>query len=138
MKIEKEYVIFVEGVDDKAFFEKLLENVFNIQIIDVKGKSNFKTILKIASQEDEFKKVKKILIISDADESYKTTYQSLSQMLKEIFNDLPGNILHGYRGKYGILILPPSEEQGSLDDLLFRSINISHYRECYNACQLLT
>ena len=59
MKIEKEYVIFVEGVDGKAFFEKLLENVFNIQLIDVKGKSNFKTILKIASQEDEFKKVKK-------------------------------------------------------------------------------
>ena len=129
MKIEKEYVIFVEGVDDKAFFEKLLENVFNIQIIDVKGKSNFKTILKIASQEDEFKKVKKILLISDADESYKTTYQSLSQMLKEIFNDLPGDILHGYRGKYGILILPPSEKSGSLEDLLFRSIESKFQRE---------
>ncbi|GAB6161198.1 hypothetical protein JCM12298_03570 [Desulfothermus naphthae] len=50
-------------------------------------------------------------------------------MLKEIFNDLPGDILHGYRGKYGILILPPSEEQGSLEDLLFRLIESDIQKE---------
>jgi len=122
MKIEKEYLIFVEGSDDKAFFEKLLENTSTIQIINVEGKDNFKPKLKIASQDDNFERVKKVLIIRDADESYERAYQSLTEIVKEIFNKRAGNILSGYKGKFGILILPPSEEQGSLEDLLFRSI----------------
>jgi len=122
MKIEKEYLIFVEGSDDKAFFEKLLEDIPDIQVINVEGKDNFKPKLKIISQDDSFEKVKKVLIIRDADESHERTYQSLTGIVKEIFNETAKDILKGYQGKYGILILPPSEEQGSLEDLLFKSI----------------
>jgi len=129
MKIEKEYLIFVEGSDDKAFFEKLLEDIPVIQIIDVEGKVNFKPKLKIISQDDNFEKVKKVLIIRDADESYKRTYQSLTGIVKEVFNETAGDILMGYQGKYGILILPPSEEQGSLEDLLFKSVESDIQKE---------
>ena len=128
-KIEKEYLILVEGSDDKAFFEKLLEDIPVIQIIDVEGKDNFKPELKLISEDDDFEKVKKILIIRDADGSYKRTYQSLIGIVKEIFNETAGDILKGYQGKYGILILPPSEEHGSLEDLLFKSIESDIQKE---------
>ncbi len=137
MKIKKEYLIFVEGSDDKAFFEKLLEDMPVIQIIDVEGRDNFKPKLKIISQDDNFEKVKKILIIRDADKSYERTYQSLIGIVREIFNETAGDILSGYQGKYGILILPPSEKEGSLEDLLFKSIESEVQKEIVKFVEIM-
>jgi hypothetical protein len=125
LKIEKSFLIFVEGIDDKAFFEELLkQKAEDIQIINVGGRDNFKESLKMAKNADNFECVKKLLVIRDADERASSAYQQLENVLKEVFGDEKEivNISQSCHGKYGILILPPSEEKGSLEDVLFSSI----------------
>jgi hypothetical protein len=43
-----------------------------------------------------------MLVIRDADKSYEQKYQSVSEMIREIFNETSEDILHGYCLGHGV------------------------------------
>lgn len=125
--------IIVEGKDDQIFFERLLKD-FSVKIISASGNQNIfndglKNLIKNKLEFDDFRfevknqkkqiiNIAKILIICDADKSYKETEDKIRNAIniaraEYIFDD-------------AIYILPFNEQNSSnggiLEDLILQAI----------------
>ncbi len=133
MKLDKKNLIFVEGKDDKAFIEELLKEIkLDLQIRKAGRSKELKQELKIISKDKNFSQLKKLLIICDAEQSKENTAISITNMVQDIFGEEPVDIDKESGGRFGYLILPSSEEQGSLEDELFKTIDLEVRKKIEN------
>ena len=86
LEITEKNVLVVEGKDEDHFFQALIKSMsLNIkyQIIDLKGKTNFKADISAMHKTPGFKKIKKLIIFRDADENdADSAFQSIVNILK--------------------------------------------------------
>ncbi len=127
-KIEEDtrYLLIVEGVDDKAFFQKLLENrdiCRYLQILNLNGIDNLRRELGMIKNDPNYSNVRKILIVRDSDNNPDTSLQSVKDAVREILNENANDIFYNCNSRVGILMLPDSESEGSLEDLILDSCN---------------
>ncbi len=136
-------IILVEGLDDVKFFRALLKylNIKNFQIIEVEGKNNFKTVLKIISQEVVNKLVSVIVCIRDADNNFSGAFLSIKNSLKDSklpFPDKANTFNNVNDIKTGVYVLPANQETGMIEDLCMQTIDkdkkdcIEKYYNCLN------
>jgi hypothetical protein len=124
-KIEKERIIFVEGKEDRKFFGKILERleITNSQIIVIGSKPEFKSKLLLYPKRPNFQKiVKRVSIIVDADESFKSTKESIENQvnnLKNKFKEEVENI------KFDFFIMPNNRDSGMMETLCVLSVKDS-------------
>jgi hypothetical protein len=124
-------LLLVEGKDDKAFFEALINHEFDsgvlqrIQVIILKDNTKWKRKLKIISGRPEFKDIVSSLgLVRDADDDPTTTFQSVCDALNDNGLPVPKNpvVSVGDRPKVSVLILPKENESGELEDLCLESV----------------
>ena len=94
--IIKNHLILCEGIDDKNFLieylnsEALKDNPNfsqDIQVIDFGGNSNLTQFLAASKRDDNFRNLKSLLIIRDAETNFQSAMQSIQKSLES--NELP-------------------------------------------------
>jgi len=135
IKVEKEYVLLVEGNDEKLFFDCYLKHLgFNdIQTIPVGGKNQFQNGFPLFIVDSGFNKVKGYAIIRDSDEDINTTFQSIVDLLKKHKQSIPGKVFgfNADRGKkIGIYIMPGIVSGKMLEDLCLEIVSGSPVLNC--------
>lgn len=124
-------LLLVEGKDDKAFFEALINHEFDsdvlqrIQVQILKDNTKWKSKLKVISGRQEFKDIVSSLgLVRDADGDPTAAFQSVYDALND--NDLPVPekpvVSVGNSPKVSVLILPKENEPGELEDLCLESV----------------
>jgi hypothetical protein len=116
-KIEEDTrcLLIVEGIDDKAFFQKLLENrdiCRYLQILNLNGIDNLRRELGMTKNDPNYSNVRKILIVRDSDNNPDTSFQSVKDAVREILNENANDIFYNCKS------------EGSLEDLSCRDMNI--------------
>jgi len=132
-KIEKEYLILVEGKTDKILIETLLDlmNISiatkeKIQIFELEGKNKLRLVKNLIKNSDI--EIKSLFLFLDKDENFDST----KQRAENFFSTLP------YNPKKGTfyLILPPKDIEGKeLEDYIVEILSkdndiISHIKKC--------
>lgn len=124
-------LLLVEGKDDKAFFEALINYMFdsvtsqNIQIMMLNGNTKWKRKLKLIRGRAEFdNNVVSLGLVRDADVNPTATFQSVCDALGDNDLSVPDKpvVSVGDNPKVNILILPKENEQGELEDLCLESV----------------
>lgn len=123
-------LICVEGKDEENFIETFLikhsadKSLYDIK--DVGGSCRFKDKFPVLCKDPNFFKIKCLLIIRDAETSFKATWDSVGGILHQ--NHLPKPSTHGectkgiahLTGKeltVGCYVMPGVEQDGMLEDL---------------------
>jgi len=131
IEINKPIIILVEGKDDEQFLSSFINELFpnsisDCNIINLQGKTNFKSQISALSKTPGFREnVKVLLIFLDADDSLTNTFRSITNTLKELnLPDpvKPGELISDKQIKVGVYIFPNSKDNGTLEDLLIEMI----------------
>jgi len=145
IKVEKEYVLLVEGKDEKIFFESYLKHlgVDDVQPIPVGGKLKFKKYFPLFIVDSGFDQVKSYAIIRDTDEDVASTFQSIVDLLKEYKQPYPENVFDFNTDngkKVGVYIMPGNAPGIMLEDLCLEIVKgspvltcVEEYIECLGA-----
>jgi len=145
IKVDKGYVLLVEGKDEEYFFECYLRHLGfdDVQTIPVGGKYNFKQEFPLFILDSDFNKVKGYAIIRDADEDINSTFQSIVGLLKKYGQSIPEKVFdfNSDKGKkVGIYIMPGVVSGKMLEDLFLEIVKespvftcVEEYIECLNA-----
>ncbi len=131
-EITSEKILLVEGKDEELFFEALTKSleIKNIQIIEIKGKDNFKTIIPNLINLKNFKDVKIIGVVRDADNDAQASFESICNSLKNAKLDCPKtDAFTNGAVKVGIFIMPGKKQKGMLEDLCLKTIS-KNEKEC--------
>jgi hypothetical protein len=134
--LTKEILLFVEGKDEISFFEAFMKfngiKLNNINIIDVKGKNNFKESIPSLFKMSGIENVKKIAIIRDADEDAKSAFASIAGVLKKIgAKKSSEENKYLFKGKkIYVYIIPDNENNGMLETLCLRSVQDHSVMTC--------
>ena len=129
------HVILVEGKDEVNFIGELLKTLLfdtTVDIRDVGGKNQFKNKLDTLIKTTNWKKVTRVAIIRDADDSYQSAYQSICDSLAHVGLTVPEQTLSFTSGRpsVGVFIMPNNADKGNLEDLCLQSISTSAVIEC--------
>ena len=134
-KIVSEFMVLVEGRDEKTLFLHLLKYTHHkkgIQIIDSGGKSQIKGNIDMVMKRAEIDGVSltSLAIVRDADEHPKRALQSVQGSLKNIegltLKKAPAHatfatgLYKGNRMKFGIFVMPDGRSKGCLETLCWR------------------
>lgn len=127
-KITKNKLLLVEGLDEINFFSAFLSHseIADIQILESKGKDQFRAELDIIMNEPEFENVISLGIIRDADESQQAAIDSINYHLGKVGLPIPAghcqfknnNII-----KVGVFIAPGFTDKGMLESLILESLS---------------
>lgn len=115
-RIEKPYLLIVEGKEDRAFFSAYLrhQRITNIQIFETEGKGKHKVraFFRLLTQLSGFDDVHGIGIIRDSDGNPTGAFDSVCSALDIIDLPVPKKVGHLSDGspKTSVLILPPNNE----------------------------
>lgn len=150
-KIISDKVLFLEGLTDKGFFEELLDHlcINDVQIIELNGVSNFNRQIPIYLKQSNRKRIRKLALIRDADESESSAFDSCKNILLRLEDKNLSSAINNktqiskefYHGNpsIGIYILKkPGYNKGKLEDLLWEVIHpnaqncIKKYLTCVN------
>jgi hypothetical protein len=135
--ITKKKLLAVEGQDEIAFFKELFEHMGMLDIVDlleVKGKDNFKNEIPLLTRTTGFNDLEAVAIIRDADDSYKSAFESVKSVLKK--NSLqaperPGEFSQG-NPKVGVFIMPDNKNSGMLENLCLETVKEKEEMKCVN------
>ncbi|KJU87655.1 hypothetical protein MBAV_000152 [Candidatus Magnetobacterium bavaricum] len=123
-KIVSKIVLAVEGKDEKNFFEALLKymGIGGYEIHDVGGKDQFITKLPALKKKTDFKDVRILAIIRDAEESAENTFKSVVNILQNIKLPTPAKVNQFTSPEdgtpvVGVYIMPGNADSGMLEDL---------------------
>jgi hypothetical protein len=135
-EIHKKNLLFVEGQDDELFFDALLEfeNISDAQIINVKGRGNFKTKIHASLKLPGFSRVRIFAIICDAEEDVSKAFKQIITILRKEKLSYPKKNMSYSDGdpKIGIFIMPGGEKRGMLEDLCLKTVKDDPYMTCVN------
>jgi len=136
-KIEKENILFVEGKDEKNFFDALLKrlDITDVQIIDVSGKDNFQTHFSAYMQtERALSRIKNMGFVRDAEKNEaNSAFQSICSVLKKYGLACPSELckpVEQDKKKISIFIMPNNNDCGMLEDLCIKAIQGSGIFNC--------
>ena len=150
-KITSDKVLFLEGLTDKGFFEELLNHlcIFDVQIIALNGVNNFNSQIPVYLKQSNRKRIRKLALIRDADESESSAFESCKNILLRLEDKslisainkktrISKEFYHG-NPSIGIYILKkPGYNKGILEDLLWEVVHpntqkcIKEYLTCVN------
>ena len=133
-------VLLVEGLDEKHFFEALLNKLGlrdpSVKVIPVNGTGNFKHQLDALVQGPDFKEIHMLGIIRDADQDPDGAFQSLVDLLRRHNLDRPSFIntfSENGTPRVGIFLMPGNNSEGMLEDLCLRSVAATPLMECVDS-----
>ena len=118
--LEKPYLLFVEGKDDKAVVELLLQHlgIESVEVYNVEGKNNFRKRISAVSVQANFNEiVHRVGIVRDADEDPDAARRSCADILRSISRPTDFCIV-------------PSEGPGMLEDLFLSATQNRPERQC--------
>jgi len=125
IEIKQPHLLFVEGKEDKYFFEALVEGmeVTNVQIEDYGGKDNLRKSLRALKTSHGFYRLASLGVVRDADEDPHAAFQSVRDALMGAGLPVPHKPLEIVPEKpaVAVIILPDSSSKGSLEDLCLRA-----------------
>lgn len=136
-------IFLFEGKDDEIFFEYfikwLVKNdssiVFpKLHYISLSSKTKLETTLKELKINPTFKNIKRLLIITDADDDYNKSYATVSQLLKKYILPIPGineRFATDDQITVGIYFFPDNKTPGMLESLCIQSVSEEPiYKDC--------
>lgn len=140
--ITSSHVLLVEGMDEVNFFGMLLRSIMPVSHIDIRqvgGKDQFKNKLSTLTKSTDWRKVRKVAIIRDADDDFARSYQSIIDSLKSAGLSAP---LHtgeftAVEPQVGLFLMPNNANSGALEDLCLQSISSKPVFKCvadFTAC----
>ena len=135
--ITKKKLVAVEGKDEIAFFAELLKHMGMkniIDILEVKGKDNFKEEMPLLTKSPGFSGLEAIAIIRDADDSCQNAFKSVVGVLKKINLKAPARPGEFSRGnpKVGVFIMPDNKNDGKLETLCLETVKEKEGMKCVN------
>jgi hypothetical protein len=135
---QKPILLLVEGEDDKAFFEALIEDMAleDVQVEQLNGKDRWRDKVKNIKELEEFGKyVKSLGLVRDADTNAVAAFQSVDDALNFAGLSRPTKPLDsvGSDPMVTVLILPDENEEGELEDLCLKSVESNPAMNCVNA-----
>ncbi len=136
-------LLLVGGNEDVFFFKALMkyQKLQNVQIINVKGTSNFEPILKAISSSPRFKTtVISLSVVRDADTNSDLTFKCVADALESANLPVPEFALvpKGENPHVTVMILPEEGEPGMLEDLCLKSVEADPAMFCVKQyCQCL-
>ncbi len=135
ISITKPKLILVEGNDDKLFFAKLTEaiGIADVQIHTLGGKDSFNVPnFRSVKITPDFRQVQYLIIVRDADEDAGVAFESICSILSSIQLPVPDRPLVFTAGilKVGVLIMPPRESSGKLEDVCLAMIKKNKEMGC--------
>lgn len=126
-KIIKNKLLLVEGQDEIKFFTAFLAKyeIADIQILESKGKDQFRAELDLIMNEREFEDVISVGVIRDADESQQAAVDSICHHLRQVGLPVPNGHCQfksdGVRN-VGVFIAPGFTDKGMLESLILESL----------------
>jgi len=135
--ITKKKLLVVEGNDEKIFFEELFKHMAKENITDIRdvgGKDNFKNSMPILTITPGFYEVEAIAVVRDADDSFRSAFDSVKGILKEnglLPPEKPGEFSQG-NPKVGVFIMPDNKNSGMLETLCLETVKDEAGMECVN------
>jgi len=134
--ITKSKLLLVEGPDDHSFFDALLRHL-NRQDIEVRsynGKDNLRPFLKGLPAFPEFVNVMLLGITRDADDYADRTFQSICDSLSNANLPVPDAplVLASGQPQVTVMIIPPGENKGMLEDLCLSVLQDDPAMPCVN------
>ena len=128
-------LLLVEGNDDLRFFKALLGHleITDIKVDKYNGKANPRTDLSERIRSPEFRLATSLGIVRDADESSHSAFDSVIGALRRANLPTPdaSAIPTEENGLLvSVLILPPSDSQGELEDVCLSSIESTPEMQC--------
>lgn len=125
--IDQPNLLAVEGKDEYNFFTKLLGilEITNVQILDFKGKTNFRDSIYALPNIPGFEKVRKIGFIRDADNNpAQSAFDSIVSSIRRTRLSPPDtiNTFTTENPSIGVFIMPDNEGRGMLEDLCLKGI----------------
>ncbi|MGD1823932.1 hypothetical protein A203_01300 [Chromobacterium violaceum] len=122
----KEKVIIIEGAGELALFEGMCSRLnIDSQIIKMNGVYNIRNLLALVKNSDTFEIIKSLAVVRDADGNKNSAFDSIKDALTaKGFPSPASNGLYASDGKIrvGVMIIPPDESCGMLEDLLLKTI----------------
>ncbi len=128
-------LLMVEGPEDKRFFSALCKHleIDSIKIDSYNGKDNLKKALAEKVKSPGFGAFSSLGIVRDADNSANSAFESVKSSL--IRAELPtpsaqAQVAQENGLRVSVLILPPEEETGELENVCLKSIENSSEMKC--------
>ena len=145
LEIKKKKLLFVEGKDEKNFFECLLQKINlseEIQVIDSGGKEQFSKIFPVYKKAPGFDDVISLAVIQDADSDPHAAFNRIHTVLKN--NGLePPETVGSFQSittpeysleKVGIFVIPDGTSKGNLESLCLSTVIESNsIKECFDS-----
>ena len=128
-------LLLVEGNDDRRFFGAMREHlgVTGIEIDSYNGKPNLGNDLSERIRNPGFQAVSSLGIVRDADDSAQSAFDSVVGSLRRVNLPTPdASAMPVERDglRVSVLILPPGDNEGELEDVCLRAIAGSQDMEC--------
>lgn len=132
-----EVIILVEGKDDALLLDRLLLTInapqSSFRVIVCGGFSAIEKHLNLISKSIEFMtSIKRIAVITDADEDFKTRYDTIVKCLTRCHMGTPASgswCEHGNK-KYGLFIFPNNCDPGDLEEFALKNIRDQDLIDC--------
>jgi len=139
LEIQSRKVIFVEGNDDKNFFDILLkkQNMLNVSVLPINGKDQFNKVLPDIKELPNFTEVTHLAIVrdKDQDDAFKSIINIFHKKMGFSLENLPaenGKFAKG-KPKIGVFIMPGNSIDGCmLEDLCLKTIENHPAIGCVN------
>lgn len=130
-------VLLVEGPDDQLVFKKLaeLEGVPDLQIISMRGNTNWQKRIRPLQNTSGFANVTSIGLIQDADNDFSSVFDSLKDCLRTLnfpFPDVAGSVQIDGQRRGGIFVCHNGERTGELEDICLAALDTDERIECVN------
>ena len=125
-RIQKTRLLIVEGKDDEAFFDALVNRLgrHDIQVAGIGGKTKLRASLKALVKDPPFQNVQSLGVIRDADLDPKSAFESVKDALKATGLPTPRKPMSVAKGppQTSFMILPSIERQGALEDMCLEAV----------------
>jgi hypothetical protein len=136
-KVEQTKLLVVEGNDDQAVVEALLnyQRLDNIHIHSVRSKENFREFFKIFSKSSELRNgfIESFAIICDADNSIENTLTQMTNILRDFGLTPPASNAEYSNNspRAGIFIITDGNTStGTLEHMLANSVSTTSGMQC--------
>jgi len=127
-------LLIVEGKDDEAFFDALVNRLglHDIQVAGIGGKTKLRTILKAIVKDPPFQNVQSLGVIRDADLDPKSAFESVKNALKTTGLPTPRKAMSVAKGppKTSVMMLPSFGNKGALEDLCLEAVALDPAMDC--------
>ena len=133
--INKEKILIVGGKDEENFLKALFRipqlepQLENIQILPIGGKNKLYEEMEALVRSENWRNVKSIGLIRDADKSAENAFKSITGVLKKRYLSIPNSPgtfskQTSKKGKprIGIFIMPNGKDQGALESLCLSTV----------------